>query len=259
MRKLCQEEVANIFKRNNCQLLGVYCGIYKPVKYRCECGGIAKISFKSFKKGRRCPNCAVEKRAQKRRTDFGFVKRYFSDHGCELLSKFYKNCEELLIYKCSCGNMAKISFSNFKHGHRCRMCGVRCGPDNNKWNPDREKVRLAESFRKRCYGLLWRSRRSTNQVKNKRTLDLLGYNPNDLREWIMRHENWNNVKNSNWHLDHCFPIKAFIEYGISDLKIINSLQNLRPVLANENLGKQGKYSKKDFESWLKRNGHYVKR
>ena len=26
-------------------------------------------------------------------------------------------------YICSCGNISKISFSNFKRGHRCRLCG----------------------------------------------------------------------------------------------------------------------------------------
>jgi hypothetical protein len=57
-----------------------------------------------------------------------------------------------------------------------------------------------------------------------------------------------------WHTDHIFPIKAFLDYGIVDIKIINCLENLRPLDAKENLCKNAKYDKVLFEQWLQSKG-----
>jgi hypothetical protein len=35
------------------------------------------------------------------------------------------------------------------------------------------------------------------------------------------------------HVDHIFPIQAFLDHGILDLKTINALDNLRPMLGPE--------------------------
>jgi len=56
--------------------------------------------------------------------------------------------------------------------------------------------------------------------------------------------------NVNWEIDHVFSIKAFIDYGIHDLKIINRLDNLKPLPKNENRKKQAIYNKVAFEKWL---------
>jgi hypothetical protein len=53
-----------------------------------------------------------------------------------------------------------------------------------------------------------------------------------------------------WHIDHIFPIKAFIDHGITDLSIINDLDNLRPLSKKENLSKNAKYDKDKFMKWL---------
>jgi hypothetical protein len=83
--------------------------------------------------------------------------------------------------------------------------------------------------------------RSTIRVKN-------------TSKYIVNHPNWNNVKDGKWHLDHIFPITAFIEYGITDVAIINSIDNLRPITGKENVAKKDKYDKAAFESWLKSKG-----
>jgi hypothetical protein len=49
-------------------------------------------------------------------------------------------------------------------------------------------------------------------------------------------------------------MKAFVDHGIFDLKIINHLENLRPLDANENLCKNGKYDKDEFFKWLQQKG-----
>jgi hypothetical protein len=50
---------------------------------------------------------------------------------------------------------------------------------------------------------------------------------------------WEN--RSEWHIDHIKPIKAFIDEGVTDPAIINALDNLQPLWANENLSKGAKY------------------
>ena len=256
MKKISHKKAKGVFSENGCELLEQYVGIRIPMKYRCQCGTISKTSLHAFKQGRRCKNCGSDKRADKRRIDYKEIQDYFSKQDCELLSDSYRNCDQLLEYRCSCGNISKISFSNFKAGHKCKKCSLRYGSKNHKWNPNREEVRLAESFRKRCYNLLHRSLAAVHMQKRSKTINLLGYTPSELRQWIMGFDGWEDIRGSRWHLDHIFPIKAFIDYGVTDLKLINCLENLRPVTTTDNLKKQGVYSKEKFEAWLTSKGVY---
>jgi hypothetical protein len=56
------------------------------------------------------------------------------------------------------------------------------------------------------------------------------------------------------HIDHIFPIQAFIDFGLCDIehiKVINSLENLQPLDAFDNLSKNNKYDKDEFIDFLK--------
>ena len=48
------------------------------------------------------------------------------------------------------------------------------------------------------------------------------------------------VNRSEWHIDHIIPISKFIKMNILDIKKINCLSNLKPILAKENLRKGAK-------------------
>jgi hypothetical protein len=41
-------------------------------------------------------------------------------------------------YKCSCGNISKITFSGFQQGSRCKKCAIKnnSGENNYNWNPN---------------------------------------------------------------------------------------------------------------------------
>jgi hypothetical protein len=91
----------------------------------------------------------------------------------------------------------------------------------------------------------------TNQKKNDKTCKMLGYSFEELQKHVYGHKNWGSVKNSLWHLDHIFPIRAFIDYGINDIKLINCLDNLQPLSCEENIKKNDNYSREEFEEWLK--------
>ena len=92
--------------------------------------------------------------------------------------------------------------------------------------------------------------KATGQTKTRSTHKLLGYKPIDLQEHILNHPDYKNCIGQDWHVDHIFPIQAFLDHGILDLKFINHLSNLRPVLGPENLSKADKYDEKEFKKWL---------
>ena len=91
----------------------------------------------------------------------------------------------------------------------------------------------------------------TGQLKSDRSYLMLGYTPNELSKHIKSHENWSKVKDGKYHIDHIFPIQAFVDYNIRDIKLINCLDNLQPLDAKENCLKNDNYNKVEFEGWLK--------
>jgi hypothetical protein len=90
--------------------------------------------------------------------------------------------------------------------------------------------------------------------KSCKTYDLLGYSPSQLREHLEGFPMWTELIKREWHLDHIFPVIAFIKYGITDINIINSLDNLQPLDARSNLSKAGSYDRAEFEAYLMAKG-----
>jgi hypothetical protein len=72
---------------------------------------------------------------------------------------------------------------------------------------------------------------------------VLGYGKSELVSHIsklfLKGMSWDNY--GEWHIDHIKPIKVFIDEGITDPKIINTLSNLQPLWAKDNLKKGAKY------------------
>ena len=125
------------------------------------------------------------------------------------------------------------------------------GPNHPNWIKDREEARLRDMVRRRAQTMLKNVIRLIGTRKDARSAKLLGYGPKELKDHIINHPNWNNIKDTKWHLDHIFPIKAFCDYKITDLSLINCLETLQPLEGRENLKKSSKYNKAKFESWLK--------
>ena len=86
--------------------------------------------------------------------------------------------------------------------------------------------------------------------------EILGYKKEDL---------WNRLKsckkfqyyeenNIEWDIDHKYPVKAFVEHGITDVKIICALDNLQPLESSINRSKGDKYRTRDFYRYLESKG-----
>lgn len=250
------EEVKNYFQQQSCELTtsewdSEITTVSKlKLKYICKCGRKAECSWNNFKKGKRCGYCHDRGRVKK--FTFDEVKSIFENEECELLETEYINCGTPMQFKCSCGNIGKINLNHFKRGNRCHKCAVkkRTGPNHFRWRTDREQLKIDKKFRALCMSLLHRALKKTRKEKTGRTYKLLGYNSKELQEHVKSHPNWDEVKDGNWHLDHIFPIQAFLDYEIKDIKLINCLENLQPLSQHENNSKYSKYDKKEFEEWL---------
>ncbi|WP_394237401.1 hypothetical protein [Niallia oryzisoli] len=121
--KLQYEYIKSYFEEKGCKLLSKrYDNSNSKLKYICSCGNPSSITFHNFKYGYRCKKCGDERTANHHRHEYNFVKKYFEEHDCNLLTKKYINNEQILDFICSCGNPSKIRFSSFQQGQRCKKC-----------------------------------------------------------------------------------------------------------------------------------------
>ena len=76
-----------------------------------------------------------------------------------------------------------------------------------------------------------------NLKKITKTIELLGYSPQDLKEHLeskfLEGMSWNN--RSEWHIDHIIPVSSFDKS--EKMSVVNSLDNLQPLWAKDNLSK----------------------
>lgn len=169
---------------------------------------------------------------------------------------FETNLDSLPIFRACLPNKYGFTFwCNFKQprSHKCcRECWRKTfsGENHYNWNPDRFGLRQKQLFHRRCCNLLFNTLQALGKKKNKKKKELLGYGPDELRHHLISHPNWVRVKKKRWDIDHFFPISAFVKAGIFDVKIINALDNLQPLLKSENIAKGDKYDKKAFADWL---------
>lgn len=235
------------YRQQNCRLLEIeYKNSTTKMKFRCCCGGIEMLSWASFRHGHRCRICAGQ-------YTYEVVRDFFEKAHCQLRETQYHHCQKTMDYICSCGMKSKISLDNFLKGKRCKQCAIQrnSGSGHYKWKNNREDHVLYIKLRKRCYEMLSRCLVVCKNVsKQDRTHQQLGYTPIELLKHLETFSNWENIKQKDWHLDHVFPISAFGDHNISDLQIINSLDNLQPLLKKDNLSKSNRYDKVKFESWL---------
>ena len=251
--------VKKYFSDHNCHHLdSTYKNARTKMKYVCACGNESTICFYSFQNGNRCRKCGMEKLkkiSKSLRLSQNYVEKFFSDNGCSLLSE-YKNNYSHLDYVCSCGNQSVISWSNFRKGKRCKICSTkkRSGPNHYEWIHDRQAKKDFDLFKQRCYKLLRMTMIATGCKKKSKTFDMLGYDHRQLMDHIQNHPDFARVKDQRWHIDHIFPIKAFVRYGIDDVRLINCLENLQPLTYKENISKSDNFDIVMFESWLVKKG-----
>ncbi len=144
-------------------------------------------------------------------------------------------------------------WNKFRKSQRCMQCFLDSerGDKHHSWNPDRAAVELRRNLHIKSKHMLHHTLQATGKRKLARSADILGYTTEQLKKRLTSHPNWLSVKDGKWSIDHIFPVKAFLDHGITDLKLINCLENLQPMQWKDNLRKNGKYSLDEFLAWLR--------
>lgn len=175
------------------------------------------------------------------------VKKIFENEGYVLLTEEYQNAHQHMQYICPAGHRGKMRFCTF-YNQKCR-CKI-CRNKNIKITLEEAK----SSFAKENCVLL-----SENIPNNRTPLNYICScgNQSFIRWYEFKRGRRCKKCQYKRSLDHIFPIKAFVDYQIFDVRLINSLENLQPMLLKENQKKSGSYSKKDFENWLKEKGYEI--
>ncbi len=253
MKKLTFDYVKSYFTLNKCELLeSTYINAKTLMKYKCVCDGISLINFDNFRIGKRCRKCGIKTTISKTKYSYEYVCKFFDDNCCTLLENNYENCFKKMSYICKCGRISQINFHNFLNGRRCKKCGQEriTGSNNYNWNPNRDLIANNLNFRKRCYNVLYSALNILKLKKTDKYKLTVGYTSRELKNHLINHANWNIVKNGLWEVDHIYPIKAFLDFGIKDIKIVNALSNLQPISRHKNRVKSDNYDKKEFVEWL---------
>jgi predicted transcriptional regulator len=277
-RKCCGSEKLNLdfvkkkFEEAGCELLAdEYENCMALMPYKCNCGNISKVRWNDFKDGVRCGECRVERMVETRdenKSHWAYTGKYRPPENkvelvCEVCNKTFKfqASRKKTFRFCSIKCRAKWQETHTtpptltpemkkKISETAKARGSHKGENNANWNPNREEARYNKIFSKRIRILVQNLFHLMNRKKTDFTNKILGYSFKQLRDHIVNHPNCENVKDKKWHLDHIFPIKAFFDYKVYDVKIINCLDNLQSLLAEENRYKHAKYDRQEFENWL---------
>lgn len=249
-RKYTLNDIIQITEALDLQLLQDYSVLTKEkVKCQCKtCGHTFSTKLSHLIKGSKCRKCQIDKQ----KLSHSEVKSYFKEQGCVLLSTTYENAYTHLDYKCVCGHITKTLWLNFTKGKRCQKCKGKklSGRLHYNWNSNREEVVLNNLILKKACKALRTILSVTGKKKARKSFDMLGYDTMTLKNHIENHPNWLSVKDQRWHLDHIFPINAFVKNKIFDTRIINALDNLQPLSESENTQKAGSYDHNKFAQWL---------
>lgn len=132
------EIVKQSFKNAGYKLItNTYKSAHSKLYYVCPEGHRGSISWNNWQQGKSCFQCAVIKRADRKRTEFSLINEAFKNEGYKLLTKNYINCYQKLEFMCDVGHRHSISWNDWKYnGSRCKICADinMIGPNNPNWN-----------------------------------------------------------------------------------------------------------------------------
>jgi len=195
-------------------------------------------------------------------------KRRYQENKAELKKKYLDNIESRRTYAREYAKNNKVKRKEWEDNNKDKVRGYKLKYSRNnkgvyreyyKKNRDRiigratnwqkenrdaynERFRARyekdETFRveKICRRLLKRVLDSAGKTKDRETFKALGYKPQDLfsslENKFLQGMSWDNY--GEWHIDHNYPVSRYLQDGVHDPAIINSLDNLLPMWAEDN-------------------------
>lgn len=253
-RKLAIDKAKRFAKENGCEFIDlIKIKTYNKVRFRCGCGIEHSRAVNNFYKYPKCTNCTRKLKEDKSLEGLLplDIREFFKNNGTPLVDESNRPLMKPLEFYCKCGKIGSKQWFIFRKRPYCKDCGnkrggFRPGDKHYFWVEDRERKAFQDKFRNDCVTTL---NNMLYKLAKDRYLEYIGYSTTDLRNYFFNHPDYTD----GCTIDHIFPISAFIEHNIFDFKLVNKLNNLRPLSGLENFKKYNKYSKKEFYKWLSEN------
>lgn len=117
--KLSIEEIKRVIEMDNgYQLLETeYINSHTNMKIRCDKGHSYEATYHNFRHGKRCPDCANNKRKTIEQ-----IRAEIENIGFKLLSTEYINRTTKLKVQCDKGHIYEPTYNDFREGCRCSVC-----------------------------------------------------------------------------------------------------------------------------------------
>jgi len=263
------EKIKNHFEDNGYALLSNdYTGAHQKLSVICPKGHNIQISYGNFNRGNRCRHCFFESRRKPTppklrpspiKHTYESMKIDLEQNGYKLLSTEFLGVKYKMKFECPNGHLDEMQYATFRRGARCIKCSreKRKGVGNWRWISDRVELKKNQRYAKVCRMMVKRTLKAVNEEKTRKTDLYLGYTSQQLKNHFENHPKMIFIGNAKWVPDHIFPIKAFIDFGISDISLINCLDNLQPLTESENHKKSDKYIIVEFKKFLESKNIFI--
>lgn len=214
MKKLTIEQIRQELEKEGYTLLSTeYRNNKQKLRYKCPEGHFGTVRYCNWKSlGARCKKCANIQTGNRGRTPLEEVKKEFENRGYTLLSTEYKNQAQKLKYRCPKNHTGYISFSAFKQGQGCKICGVAKSAAKRRLSFDSVK----EYVESRGYTLL-----SDEYINTETKLKLL------CEKGHVWHVTYHNFKTGHHSCGLCCENNK--KYKYSDVKAVFEAENYQLV------------------------------
>lgn len=144
-----------------------------------------------------------------------------------------RDCNKSVCYIC---NKTKLSYKIGEYGHICKNCYTKI----RKERDDQFKIMILLRIRLKSaidrYAKLGKIQSASKYgINYKNIIEYIGPKPDDDNEY---------------HIDHIFPLSAFDLNNCNHIRAAFAPENHRWLLKKENLSKNTKYNKDEFQNYL---------
>jgi hypothetical protein len=243
---------SHILITSNCDI----CDIDNETKY---CDYIKNIKNGGFYSCKKCSHLK-RKDTMLKKYNTGYIKN--EDYFLSIKDKYDKITKKIedngyiICNKCNISNdLIEYRISkNGRYGKICRICRNKDFLNyNNNLDSKIKQERDKKYYRDYIHVNMWRSilKSTLNRLghtKNSKSNELIGYNSLSLKIHLesLFNDNmsWKNY-GRYWEVDHIIPVSLFKED--TDVGIVNSLDNLRPLCKIYNNSRGNKLDEKGYE------------
>lgn len=101
------------------------------------CGNKWHADTWSIWRGNGCPQCYALTRSINQRLEVKNVNWFIESNSCKMISSNYTNNRTPITIRFECGHIGDISFTSFRRGSRCKICGLEKFKSSRKYSMDK--------------------------------------------------------------------------------------------------------------------------